>query len=219
MAVLPIPIQKSAGKFNVQSAHRRPAPTDSLLRRETIGDEDTSPRDCGGRAIQACSKAKWAEEGDRMLRFPACLRGGVRFRENETGHTNLGTRTGRWRQSLSRPCPRRKAMALAAVLFVAGCSNSAQNSGASYNQTFGAITLAPGQSQSYAIGISFRLIRVCNNFESRGTVIARIGDRWSTTLGPGRCTESTGNTLQLTNNSGASATVVYRSNLETRPFY
>lgn len=117
-----------------------------------------------------------------MLRFPVCLRGGVRFRENENAHTNPGTSIGRRRQSLSSPCPHRTPVAFAGVLFIAGCSKSAQDSTTSYNQTCGAITLAPGQSQFYAIGISFRLVRACNNFESRGKV-------------------------------------VYRSNLETRPFY
>lgn len=101
--------------------------------------------------------------------------------------------------------------ALLLTLAFAGVSVCAQGSDPNYGQDFGTIVLAAGQARQVWIGPSYRLIRVCNDLGSAGTVAAVIDDQPPATLPPGRCVEDYGNRLQFTNAGGGTATLVYRS--------
>lgn len=110
---------------------------------------------------------------------------------------------------LSRLWP---AVFLAAALgSVAAC---AEGSNSNYGQGFGTVSLAAGQTQQFWMGPSYRLVRVCSDFGSTGTVTAVIDDQPTTTLPPGRCTEDYGNGVRLTNTGGGTATLTYRSIVE-----
>jgi hypothetical protein len=108
--------------------------------------------------------------------------------------------------ALSRLWP---AVFLAAALgSVAAC---AQGSSATYGQSFGTVSLAAGQKQEVWMGTTYRLVRVCNDFSSTGTVTAIIDDQPALTLPPGRCAEDYGSRVQFSNNGGGAATLTYRS--------
>ncbi|HXQ41821.1 MAG TPA: hypothetical protein VN821_11170 [Candidatus Udaeobacter sp.] len=110
---------------------------------------------------------------------------------------------------LSRLWP---AVFLAAALgSVAAC---AEGSSSNYGQGFGTVSLAAGQTRQVWMGPSYRLVRVCNDFSSTGTVTAILDDQPATTLSPGRCTEDYGNRIQFTNTGGGTATLTYRSIVE-----
>ena len=79
---------------------------------------------------------------------------------------------------------------VAALGSVAAC---AQGSSSNYGQSFGTLSLAAGQRQQVWMGASYRLVRVCNDFHSAGTVTAVIDDQPAVTLPPGRCDEDWGN--------------------------
>ena len=85
---------------------------------------------------------------------------------------------------------------LCLVLALGGVSACAQGSSPNYGQDFGTISLAAGQAQQVWIGPNYRLIRVCNDFGSAGTVAAVIDEQPSATLPPGRCVEDYGNRIQ-----------------------
>ena len=110
---------------------------------------------------------------------------------------------------LSRLWP---AVFLAAALgSVAAC---AEGSSSNYGQSFGTVFLAAGQTQQVWMGPSYRLVRVCSDFNSTGTVIAVIDEQPAATLPPGRCTEDYGNGVKFTNAGGGTATLTYRSIVE-----
>ena len=87
----------------------------------------------------------------------------------------------------------------------------AQGSSSNYGQNFGTVSLVAGQKQQVWMGATYRLVRVCNDFNSAGTVTAIIDDQPALTLPPGRCAEDYGNRIQFVNNGGGTATVAYRS--------
>ena len=111
----------------------------------------------------------------------------------------------------------RKRIFLAAVLMpmnllvVAGC---AQGPGASYGRQSGVVSLAPGQAEQVWTGVAYQRLRVCNDLESKGTVVVVIDDRQPATLAPGLCTEEDGNTIHMDNASASAATIVYRTIFE-----
>src|SRR5271167_2582424 len=89
---------------------------------------------------------------------------------------------------LSRLWP---AVFLAAALgSVAAC---AEGSSSNYGQSFGTVSLAAGQTQKVWMGPSYRLVRVCSDFSSTGTVTAVIDDQPAAILPAGRCAEDYGN--------------------------
>jgi len=96
-------------------------------------------------------------------------------------------------------------IAVAAILFA----------GSALGQTFGSVTLSPGQSRQISIGPAYRNIRVCNDLTSRGSVIATIRAGWSRTLSPGECMEDSGNSFYLQNRSGSSALIDYKSTVDS----
>jgi hypothetical protein len=78
-------------------------------------------------------------------------------------------------------------------------------------QQFGRLDVKPGEFRQISIGPAYRMIRVCNDFGSLGTVVAAIGDGWSRTLSPGDCLEDAGNEISLRNRSDSSATITFKS--------
>jgi len=100
------------------------------------------------------------------------------------------------------------------ALALGGVSACAQGTSPNYGQDFGRISLQAGQAQQVWIGPSYRLLWVCNDFSSAGTVVAVIDGQPATTLPPGRCDEDYGNRIQFTNTGGGSAVVTYRSVVE-----
>jgi len=104
---------------------------------------------------------------------------------------------------------RLRAIALIACLSeVAGC---AQGSGSSYGQQFGAVTIAAGETRQVWTGVAYRLLRVCNNVESSGTVVVVIDDRPAAILAPSLCTEDYGNRIEIKNQSASAAKLTYRA--------
>ena len=83
--------------------------------------------------------------------------------------------------------------------------------GAGWAQQFGTIVVRPGEFREVSIGPSYRMIRVCNDFNSPGTVEASISGGWSRTLQPGACLEDAGSAIAVRNRSGQPATVTFRS--------
>ena len=104
------------------------------------------------------------------------------------------------------------AVFLAAAL--GSVSACAEGTSSNYGQGFGTVSLAAGQTQKVWMGASYRLVRVCSDFASTGTVTAVIDDQPAVTLPPGRCDEDWGNQVQFINRGGGSATLTYRSIVE-----
>jgi len=83
--------------------------------------------------------------------------------------------------------------------------------GTGWAQQFGTIVVRPGELREVSIGPAYRMIRVCNDFNSAGTVEASISGGWTRTLQPGACLEDGGNGIAVRNRSGQPATVTFRS--------
>lgn len=98
-----------------------------------------------------------------------------------------------------------------------GSPAHAQGPNYNYGHGFGTASLAPGQTQQVWIGTSWQLLRVCIDLETAGTVTVTIDDQPSRTLGPGLCTEDYGNTIDMSNHSGSTATIEYRTIFEPPP--
>lgn len=97
--------------------------------------------------------------------------------------------------------PRLVCVLLATVAFV----------GSALAQQFGRIEVGPGEYRQVSIGPAYRMIRVCNDFGSPGTVEASISDGWVRTLQPGACLEDAGSSIAVRNRSAQPATVTFRS--------
>jgi hypothetical protein len=80
--------------------------------------------------------------------------------------------------------------------------------------TSGTATLAPGEAQQIWIGPAARLLTVCNDTASKGTVTVTIDSRRSEVLPPGICTEDSGSSIDLANDRSGPALIVYRSQVE-----
>ena len=112
-----------------------------------------------------------------------------------------GTMTPAQRLGLSRYA----CLAVAMILFA----------GPALGQTFGSVTLSPGQSRQISIGPGYRNIRICNDVTSGGSVVGAVRTGWSRTLSPGECMQDYGNTFYLQNRSSSPALVEYRSALDS----
>jgi hypothetical protein len=98
-----------------------------------------------------------------------------------------------------------------------GSSANAQGPNSNYGHGFGTVSLAPGQTQQVWIGAGYQLLRVCIDLETAGTAVVTIDDQLPRTLGPGLCTEDFGNTIDMSNHSGSTATIDYRTIFEPPP--
>jgi hypothetical protein len=106
----------------------------------------------------------------------------------------------------------REAGAIAAlVIGLTGVSGCAQDSGDSYGQQFGVVSVAAGETKQVWTGVAYRLMRVCNNVESSGTAVVVIDDRQPVTLGPSLCAENYGNRIEIKNQSASEAKLTYRA--------
>ncbi len=80
----------------------------------------------------------------------------------------------------------------------------------------GSIALDPGQRQEIYVGTTAQNMRVCNNFNSLGSVVATIAGNPGHDLSPGQCAEDIGDRLALENHSSGGATIMYRAILSRR---
>jgi hypothetical protein len=77
-------------------------------------------------------------------------------------------------------------------------------------ETAGTVNLAAAESRKVWLGPTYWWLRVCNNTHSKGTVTVTIDNRDSQTLAPSLCTENSGSSIDLWNDSSVQVTVVYR---------
>ena len=101
---------------------------------------------------------------------------------------------------------------LLTMMTLAACTSGASGSSTAPS---GTRTLAPGEVTQVWVGPTYRTISVCNDTTSKGTVTVTIDARGSDVLAPGLCTENTGSSMQLVNDRGGPAMIVYRS--QSRP--
>ena len=109
----------------------------------------------------------------------------------------------------SRP----RTMALLLTTIALGACTSGSSTAPSGSS--GIQTLAPGEATQVWVGPTYRAINVCNDTTSKGTVTVTIDARGSDVLAPGLCTQNTGSSINLVNDGGGPALIVYRS--ESRP--
>ena len=88
--------------------------------------------------------------------------------------------------------------------------------GSAFGQTFGTVTLAPGQARQISIGPSYRNIRICNDMRSYGSVIATVREGSPRALLPGECMQARESLFYLENRSGFPALIEYTSAAESR---
>jgi hypothetical protein len=79
---------------------------------------------------------------------------------------------------------------------------------------FGIVTLDAGTAKTVSIGGSGRMLRVCNEANSAGSVLVTIGDNAPHYLESGLCAEDVGERLTF-RSLGASATVDYKANCDS----
>jgi hypothetical protein len=108
---------------------------------------------------------------------------------------------------------RRRTPTLLLTTIALGACTSGSSTGPSGSS--GTQTLAPGEAPQVWVGPTYRAINVCNDTTSKGTVTVTIDARGSDVLAPGLCTQNTGSSINLVNEGGGPALIVYRS--ESRP--
>jgi hypothetical protein len=107
---------------------------------------------------------------------------------------------------------RRRSLALLATMVLGACTSGSSTSGSSTAPS-GTQALAPGQAIQVWVGRTYRTINVCNDTTSKGAVTVTIDARGSDVLEPGLCTENTGSSINLVNDRGGPALIVYRSEI------
>ena len=107
----------------------------------------------------------------------------------------------------SRP----RTMALLLTTIALGACTSGSSTAPSGSS--GIQTLAPGEATQVWVGPTYRAINVCNDTTSKGTVTVTIDARGSDVLEPGLCTENTGSSINLVNDRGGPALIIYRSQI------
>lgn len=126
------------------------------------------------------------------------------------GNEGRGTREVSLARSL-------RAMGLGVLFALAAGSARADSDYDYYGHTFGSIDLAAGQTRQIRTGVAYWLMRVCNDFNSSGSVAITIDGQPTKVLGPGRCTEDRGNSILMANQGGGPAEIVYRAITEQFP--
>jgi hypothetical protein len=104
--------------------------------------------------------------------------------------------------------PRPLATALSGVIVAAMVAPAAW--GQAFYQDFNEILLRPGQGQRIDVRSANPEMRVCNDWQSTARVRVSIGSSPAQLIGPGRCTEDMGETIDLLNGDQGSAVVTYR---------
>ena len=105
----------------------------------------------------------------------------------------------------AEPCPMRiltlSAIALIGAGFIAGQAVAAN---------FGSLTLKAGETQNVHISIAYNM-RVCNDFNSSGSVVATISGNVPHDLQPGRCAEDIGDRIVFQSHASGPAMVDFRA--------
>lgn len=87
---------------------------------------------------------------------------------------------------------------------------------AALGQTFGTVTLAPGQDRQVSIGPTYRNIRICNDMMSAGSVIVTVREGSPRDLSPGECMQARESVFYFENRSGFPAMIKYACSAESR---
>lgn len=74
----------------------------------------------------------------------------------------------------------------------------------------GSPALAPGETRVIHTGLVYRDIKLCNQSESRGDVLAVIGGNEAIRLAPGMCAWQPGDSMTLSNESTEPVLMTYR---------
>jgi len=81
----------------------------------------------------------------------------------------------------------------------------------------GSATLAAGESRIIRAGTVYRDIKVCNDVESRGDLLAAIGGSDPVRLSPGMCQWDRGDSIILRNESTATVASTYKVSTCSEP--
>lgn len=73
----------------------------------------------------------------------------------------------------------------------------------------GSPTLAPGETRIIHTGQVYRDIKLCNESQSQGSLLAIIGGNEAVLLAPGMCARQPGDTMTLSNESAGSVVLTY----------
>lgn len=130
------------------------------------------------------------------------------------GAGGSSNRAGRGHRRSSRSL---RAVGFGALVALAAGGARADSDYDYYGHTFGSIDLAAGQTRQIRTGVAYWLMRVCNDFNSSGSVAVTIDGQPTLVLGPGRCTEDRGNSILMANQGGGPAQIVYRAITEQFP--
>jgi hypothetical protein len=74
----------------------------------------------------------------------------------------------------------------------------------------GSPALAPGETRIIHTGLVYRDIKLCNESQSQGNLLAVIGSSEAIRLAPGMCASQTGDSITLSNESAGSVLLTYR---------
>jgi hypothetical protein len=91
--------------------------------------------------------------------------------------------------------------------------------GSAFGETSGSVVLAPGQNRQISVGPIYRMIKICNDLTSNGSVIATIRAGSPRTLSPGECMQDSWNMFYLENRSASSALIEYKSTAGSKRFH
>ena len=105
-------------------------------------------------------------------------------------------------------------LALASLVIIVLASLSVSSAHA---QTFGTVTLKPGETRQISIGPTFRDMRVCNDLKSTGSVIIKVGSSFERTLRVGQCAQDRGNMIFFRNLAPGITRVTYRALADPSP--
>jgi hypothetical protein len=70
---------------------------------------------------------------------------------------------------------------------------------------YGSFHVGPAETKEIVIGPTARELRVCNDFESGGTLIISLGGHEPHVLRPGLCADDIGDTITASNQGGGQA--------------
>ena len=75
---------------------------------------------------------------------------------------------------------------------------------------YGSFRVGPAERKEIVIGPTARELRVCNDFESGGTLVIVLGGHEPHVLPPGLCADDIGDTITASNQGGGQAVGTWR---------
>ena len=81
----------------------------------------------------------------------------------------------------------------------------------------GSPTLSPGETRIVHTGLVYRDIKLCNESESQGDLLAVIGSNEAIRLAPGMCAWQPGDSMTLRNESAGLVLLTYRVSTCSEP--